>query len=110
MMKNKFISKCISDLSQLVEQDVLLNAANSVEGNFAIDIVRESVNTRISMLSDYLESEQSCNGVCAEFISSAIVVLEDDINDPAFNSFGDDFRAIIKFYIKQLSEILDRYT
>ena len=109
-MTNEFISKCISDLSQLAEQDVLLNTAKGSDEKFAIDVARESINTRISMLSDYLESEQSCNGVCAEFISSAIVVLEDDINDPAFNSFGDDFRAIIRFYIKQLSEILDRYS
>ena len=108
---NKFISSCISDLENLSKGAIPAQINEDVNGhNFAISLVQDSINTRISLLKDYLNDEDSVNGVCAEFIQSAITVLNQDSNSQDDSPFGVAFKKTIEYYTKHLSILLEKYT
>lgn len=109
-MKNKFISNCVFDLDVLANQPVVVECADKNGLKLAAELARESIRTRISILEEFLNEDESSNGICAEFIENVIEVLQNDINDASSDSFGESYKSTLDFYIKKLTKVLEKYS
>ena len=109
---NKTIKSCIEDLNALVVS--LKTIGNDTERgsgiNFAIELAKESINTRIQILSDFIDEADTSNGICVEFIQSAIEVLDSSCSRQADDEYGLAFKSTMKTCMQKLAEIRNKYS
>ena len=112
------IKQCIVKLDELMNELHEISGKTQSESgyNCAISCARDSIQSRLDMLSEALEDfieisdEVNEEAECISCITSAISVLEGDVEDASSNSlFDNSFREKLKEVISNLYVILDDY-
>ena len=117
MSKFPIIENCIDKLKEMLNSLQELQRKNEKDDGFncAVSCIKDSIQTRIDLLNDAIIDNDVLGDMneeaeCIAAITSAISVLESDVEDASQNTdFDIAFREKIKEFINKFYDILDEY-